>query len=261
MGLLGMARRSKYREDYDLFAHADDNRPSCVYVATNKVNGKRYVGMTRQKPKRRWDQHIASALRNGDKYSGFHRAIRKYGPEAFEFSVLCECATYVDAAKAEMRLISEIKPEHNQTSGGESIANLGMRPSEKSRKMSRERLLGKPGHWTGKKRPDIAEQQRARLTGRPDLTEHLWSKAHTPEARAKMRATRQAQGMTEAHRAAMVRRRKKIICLDDDRIFFGAQAVADALGCKRRAVFRVLQQGKGHRLTLFGLRFKYVDGE
>ena len=43
-----MARRSKYATDYDLFAYAHDNRPSIVYLVTNILNGKRYIGMTRQ---------------------------------------------------------------------------------------------------------------------------------------------------------------------------------------------------------------------
>ena len=46
----------------------------CVYIHTNKINEKRYVGITCQSTSRRW--------RNGDGYiqnEHFYRAIQKYG--------------------------------------------------------------------------------------------------------------------------------------------------------------------------------------
>ncbi len=54
-----------------------------VYVHTNKVNGKRYVGITSSNPKRRWS--------NGVKYKGcryFNFAIEKYGWDGFEHKVI-----------------------------------------------------------------------------------------------------------------------------------------------------------------------------
>lgn len=253
-----MARRSKFAADYDLFAYASDNNsPSIVYCATNILNGKRYIGMTRQTLKRRSDSHIAAALRNGDKYSGFHAAIRKYGAAAFTFEVVAQCASYRDAALEEMRLIAETKPEYNQSPGGEAIPNIGFRPSAASVEKMRKTLKANPTrYWLGKKRPDIAAYQRKRLTGRADLMRSLHEKAHTPEARAKMSATKRATGPSPKHLEAMKRRRKKIVCLNDGRIFIGSQAVADYLGYRQDTILAVLCGKIPH---VGGFRLTYVE--
>ncbi len=254
-----MTRRKRDDKTKDLFAYAEDNRPSIVYMATNKINGKRYIGITRQTLHLRIHGHFKTARRRLTAKSPFHRAIRLYGEEAFAFTILRECPTYRDAGMEEIRLILELAPEYNASNGGEAISGIGFRPRPESVEKMRKTLKANPTrYWLGKKRPDIAEMQRKRLTGRADLTRHLWSKAHTPEARAKMRATRQAQGMTEAHVAAMARRRKRIVCLDDGRVFFGLQAVADALGCRRDTVNKVLSMNSKQK-RLRGLRFQYVE--
>src|SRR6266853_2201243 len=51
-----------------------------LYLITNTVNGKQYVGKTAATPKERWRQHVRAA-----KNSTFalHRAIRKYGADNF----------------------------------------------------------------------------------------------------------------------------------------------------------------------------------
>ena len=53
-----------------------------LYTITNLLNNKIYVGQT-VRPKERWSQHKAYAKNNPVQY--VHRAIKKYGPENFEF--------------------------------------------------------------------------------------------------------------------------------------------------------------------------------
>ena len=51
-----------------------------VYMHKNKINGKVYVGITKQKPKNRWNYG------NGYLNSGhFIKAIRKYGAENWDY--------------------------------------------------------------------------------------------------------------------------------------------------------------------------------
>lgn len=54
----------------------------CVYCHINKTNGKKYIGITKQKPERRW--------RNGKGYKSqiFSKAIEKYGWDNFEHTIL-----------------------------------------------------------------------------------------------------------------------------------------------------------------------------
>ena len=59
-----------------------------VYIHRNKINGKVYIGITKQKPENRW--------RNGKGYKQnikFYRAIEKYGWNNFEHIVLVDNLT------------------------------------------------------------------------------------------------------------------------------------------------------------------------
>ena len=59
-----------------------------VYVHTNKINGKRYVGATTQKPQRRW----GSTGNNYKRHPYFYSAIQKYGWDNFEHYIFEVCS-------------------------------------------------------------------------------------------------------------------------------------------------------------------------
>ena len=60
------------------------NTMNVIYQVTNKVNGKQYIGQTRQGFNRRKSQHIASAR---FAFYPFPKAIAKYGAAAFDWEV------------------------------------------------------------------------------------------------------------------------------------------------------------------------------
>lgn len=161
-GLLAMARRKRDDKTKDLFAFAEDNRPSIVYQATNTVNGKRYIGITRMGLEQRKERHFSHA-RNG-RPQHFVRAIRKYGEGAFDFVVLENCESYKAAYAAERRWIAELKPEYNKTLGGEGI--LGHRHNaETRRKMSAAKNGRSPwpaGQYPAEVRAKLSAAGRAR---------------------------------------------------------------------------------------------------
>lgn len=72
-----------------------------VYKHTNKENGKVYIGITSQEPKRRWQ--------NGAGYYGtyFYNAIQKYGWDGFEHEILLEGLTKEQAEEIETDLIAK----------------------------------------------------------------------------------------------------------------------------------------------------------
>ena len=67
------------------------NHYNCIYMYTNKVNGKKYIGQTKDFNQRH-QQHIYESLNTKRKHSktAFHSAIRKYGIENFEIKILAE---------------------------------------------------------------------------------------------------------------------------------------------------------------------------
>ena len=73
-----------------------------VYCHTNKLNGKRYVGITKKKPERRWN--------NGEGYKEsprFYNAIKKYGWHNFLHEILYTGLTLDEAKQKEIDLIAE----------------------------------------------------------------------------------------------------------------------------------------------------------
>ena len=91
-----------------------------VYIAVNKSNGKRYIGATKHSLSHRKRGHWSDA--NGRNYCRkFGSALRKYGPDGFEWRVLATCSSLQEMATEEMRLIAEMKPEYNITLGGQGI--------------------------------------------------------------------------------------------------------------------------------------------
>jgi len=73
-----------------------------VYVHTNKINNKRYVGITSKKPEDRWQ--------NGFGYSGqvFYKAIQKYGWDNFDHEIIASNLTREEAENFERILILKL---------------------------------------------------------------------------------------------------------------------------------------------------------
>lgn len=61
-----------------------------IYLITNLINNKKYVGQTKFTVEKRWAQHQYDALNERDDFY-FHRALRKYGINNFKISILKEC--------------------------------------------------------------------------------------------------------------------------------------------------------------------------
>lgn len=102
-----------------------ENNNYKVYVHANKVNGKRYVGITSTPLKRRFD--------NGLGYSSttiFGRAIQKYGFDGFTHYILFDNLTKQEAERIEKEYIAkwhtqDTKYGYNGTAGGEGYLQHG----------------------------------------------------------------------------------------------------------------------------------------
>ena len=89
-----------------------------IYKATNKINGKFYIGRTSyDKLHKRINSHIWYA-KNINSNVPFSNALRKYGRENFQWEILEECKKE-DMGHREIYWINELKPKYNATLGGD----------------------------------------------------------------------------------------------------------------------------------------------
>jgi group I intron endonuclease len=128
-----------------------------IYKATNKVNGKVYIGCTVKQLCERVRNHKNSSLKGGKSY--FHCAIRKYGIDNFCFDILDVCDDidemfalehyYIDYFKSNKR-----KNGYNMTEGG--LGNVGWIPSKSTRRKISNSMKGKLcGNKNPSKRDDV----------------------------------------------------------------------------------------------------------
>ena len=111
----------------------------CVYVHTNKTNGKKYIGITCRKPEERW--HGGSNY----KYNPhFYRAIKKYGWDGFDHEVLFFGLTKSQADSWERALIAQWNTTdenygYNIGLGGEGHESFSARTRKKMSRSAKQR--------------------------------------------------------------------------------------------------------------------------
>jgi group I intron endonuclease len=154
-----------------------------IYKATNKIDGKAYIGFTKHWPLRK---NIHESRARTDKGEYFHNALAKYGEDNFIWEVLLTDATLQD----EIDLIEEhgtyweTGQGYNLTKGGEGKS--GYKTSEETKRKISEAHKGK----------QINDLQRSILR----LNAHRMKiHGHTPEAKAKISARFKGKKLSPEH--------------------------------------------------------------
>lgn len=165
-----------------------------IYLIENRVNGKRYVGQTVKPLEARWRYHVWFS-KNEANDSALPCAIRKYGKDAFNCSILQELpnASKKQLDEAEIRWISELQTHgsqggYNCTLGGDgangAIWSDERRAKHRAKMGSDEvRLTLSISHLGKRSTPETRAKQAASLTG---IT-------RSPETRAKMSVAKRGE--------------------------------------------------------------------
>lgn len=197
-----------------------------VYLLTNLVNGKYYIGQTQNISNRKW----AHAKMKSKTPIAF--AINKYGWDKFSFEILGEA----EAGKAldDLERLWIITANATEKAAGYNIRWGGnsVQATEESRKRMSEAQKRNPvRYWLGKRRPDNAERNKAVFTGKkawnsgtkkpkvlrgPAVGERngFYGKTHSPEMRELiskrasegLRGYYQTEAGKEHHRKALLAR-------------------------------------------------------
>lgn len=131
-----------------------------IYKVTNKIDGKKYVGQTIFSLEKRRRRHINDALsRKGNMY--FHNALRKYGPDNFEWIIIHECDIIEELNRLEVYYIGlydTFKTGYNMTRGGN---NSGFKHSSESKRKMSEAQKRSKNHNYGK---TFSEEHRRKMS-------------------------------------------------------------------------------------------------
>ena len=110
-----------------------------IYLITNKVNQKIYIGKTKESLRRRWVVHRSHAKTRA--HTPLHKAIRKYGEHNFTLEIVSNHSSIEEMDKAEIETIKKFNSNdksigYNLTSGGDGapIGNTFMKGHHHTKK-------------------------------------------------------------------------------------------------------------------------------
>lgn len=145
-----------------------------LYEINNKINGKKYIGVTYSSISRRWSGHKSKA-KQGDKRP-LYTSIRKYGIENFEVKVLMEDVPENYLNILEMFWIKELDLQnrekgYNLANGGN--VNKGFKIPKEVIEKRRVMFTGEGNPFYGKKHTDEVKRRIGKLTSsRPSFNKN-----------------------------------------------------------------------------------------
>ena len=142
-----------------------------IYKATNKINNKMYIGKTTKGLFRRRTEHLCF----NEPKTYFQSAIRKYGPESFEWEILKECSSREELDSSEIFFIGEFKSNtskigYNLTGGGDGFAYGELNPVH--RPEVKDKIIKALKSNNGSFRPEVKKKMSAIFKGRKLSEEH-----------------------------------------------------------------------------------------
>lgn len=253
-----------------------------VYMHTNKINGKKYVGQTSQKPEKRWND--GKGYKN---CSYFYKAIKKYGWDGFYHEIIASNLTKDEADNFENLLIEKLdllNPDkgYNLKDGGSNgvpseisrinISNAAKKRCENEEYIKKQReshkglFAGDKNPMYGKKHTESAKQKQrdASLGKHPsDDTKNkmslshigeknvMYGKKHSEETKNKIKKTKEKDKNPKAVKVDQY-------SLDDQFIktWDYIKQASEKLDIPYQNISRCCRTGKG---TAGGFKWKYTE--
>lgn len=172
-----------------------------IYCATNRLNGKKYIGQTVKTMEKRRIEHLSGA-RNGCPCWYFHRAINKHGAENFKWEILM----YADSEKtlndAEEIYIRVLRSQDKGIGYNIKFGGDNRRHAPETRKKISESKIGKKrnaetcmkmskwmkGRFAGSKNPNFGKKYSAERCA--EMSAARKGKKPNTQTRAKLSAAR-----------------------------------------------------------------------
>jgi len=230
-----------------------------IYLIRNKVNGKCYVGQTRQKKvESRWAVHSRPIEQNT---SYIANAVRHHGWDSFETSIICE----IPNEELNVREILEIKERNTIAPNGYNLKPGG--DNHETHPFVRARISASN---TGKKqRPEVIAKRTEANTGKKrtletciKVAEARKSRKHTEETIAKLKGRKHTDEEKLRMKGSHV---KKVDQYSKDGTFLktydSITEAVKALNLNIKAGSSIIKCCKGVRKTGYKFIWKYNDHE
>lgn len=202
------------------------NKSMVIYMARHIVENKIYIGKTTRKLRKRIMEHLQNC-----RISYFDRAIKKYGIEYFDISILEECTTEDELNAREKFWIKEFNCKvpngYNLTDGGEGIVGYIVPPE-----LCKKRSENRKGYKVPKKTCLKISMAKKGKKGKP------------------------ASKKTRDKMSTSNKNKRAVICIETKQIFPSIRAAANSI--KRAACTISIVIGK-ENYTAGGYHWRYFD--
>lgn len=232
----------------------------CVYMHENRFNGKKYIGITGQKPEKRW--------LNGKGYKRcplFYRAICKYGWGTFKHEILYTDLTEVEAERLEADLIAkyqtaDLEHGYNLAAGGKTNSGFH-RTDEFKAKLSRSRkgvYAGENHVFYGTHRSEETKNKiRDAQIGKPKNKATCLKMSESAKRRwSAKNATEQREHFRQMYSGGNSAVAKCVMCTETGMMYPTIREAARSLGIDETTISRCC---RGQRKTAGGWHWEYAE--
>jgi group I intron endonuclease len=211
-------------------------------------NNKRYIGITSQKPERRW-------RKNGEGYKNhayFWRAIQKYGWNNFKHDILYSDLTKEEAEQKEIELIAyynsnNIDSGYNMSIGGES-GSKGYKYTDEQREHMKVVNSGINNPMYGRHHTDETKEKERIAHLRENLSEDtIYKMSIAKKGKKRDRESVEKQIKTISN---------KVICIETSVVYNGTREAGMLNNIDHSCISKVC---RGERKTAGGLHWCYGD--
>lgn len=207
-----------------------------IYVITNDINGKQYVGKTNNTVEQRFKEHIRDSRKERCEKRPLYSAMNKYGVKHFFIKELEECSDE-DSADREIYWIDKLQTYghngYNATKGGDSKKYYDY---------------------------DAIAQKYKELSNQQLVAEYFDCDVHTVRTACKDKGIYIFSGAEQSQRqygkaVAMCNKKDGTVI----KIFHSVKEAGAFLGDRRKAR-HIAEVAKGKRKSAYGYYWKYING-